>query len=122
MAIFYIICYYSKLSLFLPKTLPSGFMNEEIFDYPVDGTLDLHMFLPKDVKSALAEYLIECRARGVLHVRIIHGKGQGVLRSIVHSYLKTCSFVREFGTPTDASGWGATLAVLAPLEDGKEAD
>lgn len=97
-------------------------MNEEIFDYPVDGTLDLHMFLPKDVKSALAEYLAECRVRGILHVRIIHGKGQGVLREIVQSYLKTCPFVREFGTPPDASGWGATLAVLAPLEDGNETD
>ena len=94
-------------------------MNEDIFDYPINGTLDLHMFRPSEVKSALAEYLAECRRRGILHVRIIHGKGQGVLREIVRSYLKTCPFVREFGTPTDASGWGATLAVLAPLEQEK---
>lgn len=98
-------------------------MNEEIFDYPVDGTLDLHMFQPKDVKSALAEYLHECRTRGILHVRIIHGKGQGVLREIVHSFLKKSPYVLEFRTSPDVSGWGVTLAVLAPMgKDRQRAD
>lgn len=92
-------------------------MDSELFDYPVDGTLDLHMFRPKDVKSALVEYLTECRISGVLRVRIIHGKGQGVLRQIVHSYLAQCSFVREFTTASDSSGWGATIAILEPRED-----
>lgn len=91
-------------------------MDSELFDYPVDGTLDLHMFRPKDVKSALSEYLTQCRINGILHVRIIHGKGQGVLRQIVHSYMKKCSFVREFGSSPDSSGWGATIAVLDPIE------
>lgn len=91
-------------------------MQEEIFDYPVDGTLDLHMFLPKDVKSVLTEYLAECRTRGILRVRIIHGRGQGVLRGITRSYLKNCPYVREFSTPADASGWGATIAILEPPE------
>lgn len=91
-------------------------MDSELFDYPVDGTLDLHMFRPKDVKSALSEYLTQCRIEGILHVRIIHGKGEGVLRQIVHSYLKKCQFVREFRTAVDSSGWGATLAILDPLK------
>ena len=95
-------------------------MDSELFDYPVDGTLDLHMFRPGDVKSALTEYLTECRIRGILHVRIIHGRGQGVLRQIVHSYLKTCGFVKEFRTSPDSSGWGATMAVLEPLEKKQE--
>ncbi|MHB9029303.1 MAG: Smr/MutS family protein [Candidatus Latescibacterota bacterium] len=98
-------------------------MPDEIFDYPVNGVLDLHMFQPRDVKSVLGEYLHECRVRGILHVRIIHGKGQGVLREIVHSFLKKTPYVLEFRTSTDASGWGATLAVLAPIkqaEDGSQ--
>ena len=90
-------------------------MDSELFDYPVDGTLDLHMFRPKDVKSVLTEYLTQCRIEGILHVRIIHGKGEGVLRQIVHSYLKKCKFVREFRTAGDSSGWGATLTILEPL-------
>ena len=95
-------------------------MEEEIFDYPIDGTLDLHMFQPKDVKSVLSEYLTECRARGILRVTIIHGKGQGVLREIVSSFLKNSPNVIEFHTPSDASGWGATIAILKPLERKKE--
>ena len=91
-------------------------MENELFDYPVDGTLDLHMFKPQDVKSALEEYLFQCRINGIHYVRIIHGKGQGVLRQIVHSYLSKCEFVKEFSTAKDASGWGATIAILDTLD------
>ena len=91
-------------------------MGKEFFDYPVDGKLDLHMFKPKEVKSALSEYILQCRIQGILHIRIIHGKGQGVLRQIVHSYLKECPFVKEFRSATDASSWGATSAILEPME------
>jgi DNA-nicking Smr family endonuclease len=91
-------------------------MEEQLFDYPVDGILDLHMFQPKDVKSVLSEYLTVCRARGILRMTVIHGKGQGVLREIVRSFLKNSPNVIEFHTPSDASGWGATIAILKPLE------
>jgi len=91
-------------------------MENKYFDYPVDGNLDLHMFKPSEVKSALSEYILHCRLKGILHVRIIHGKGQGVLRQIVRSYLEECPFVKEFGTAPDASSWGVTIAVLEPIE------
>ena len=91
-------------------------MDSEYFEYPVDGTLDLHMFRPNDVGSALDEYLMQCRINGILRVRIIHGKGQGVLRQLVRSHLEKCSFVREFSTPPDTSSWGATIAILEPLQ------
>ena len=92
-------------------------MDSELFDYPVDGTIDLHMFKPRDVKSALNEFLLQCRIRGILYVRIVHGKGHGVLRQIVHSGLEKCSFVREFRTAPDASSWGATIAILEPMDN-----
>ena len=91
-------------------------MDSEYFEYPVDGTLDLHMFRPKDVGPALDEYLMQCRINGILRVRIIHGKGQGVLRQLVRSHLEKCSFVSEFSTPPDTSSWGATIAILEPLQ------
>ena len=87
------------------------------FDYPVDGVLDLHMFRPKDAKSALSEYLLQCRLGGILHVRVIHGKGQGVLRQIVHAYLEKCDYVLEYSTASDSSGWGATILILKPLDE-----
>jgi len=95
-------------------------MESDYFEYPVDGVLDLHMFRPDEVESVLAEYLEQCRTRGIRHVRIIHGKGRGVLRRIVQDYLKACPFVSEFSTAADWSGWGATTAVLIPMEsDGR---
>ena len=56
-------------------------------EFPIDGTLDLHIFRPEDVRDLVPDYLDECRSRGILKVNIIHGKGTGVLRSIVHSIL-----------------------------------
>lgn len=53
--------------------------------WPIDGTLDLHLFQPKGVGDLLPEYLAECRKRGILQVRIVHGKGTGQLRECVHA-------------------------------------
>jgi dsDNA-specific endonuclease/ATPase MutS2 len=71
------------------------------------------------VKSLVADYLDECRARGILEVRIIHGKGTGTLRNIVQGVLTRHPQVVSF-RPADESmgGWGATVAVLRPAGDG----
>lgn len=53
----------------------------------IDGVLDLHTFSPRDVPDLVPTYLDECRARGILEVRIIHGKGTGTLRRTVHAIL-----------------------------------
>ena len=56
-------------------------------DFPIEGTLDLHTFMPEDVNELVPDYLDECRRRGILKVKIVHGKGTGVLQRIVHSIL-----------------------------------
>jgi DNA-nicking Smr family endonuclease len=88
-------------------------------DLPIDGTLDLHTFRPRDVKELVPDYLAECRERGILEVRIIHGKGTGALRRTVHAILSRLPEVAFFGLALeDAGGWGATLVTLrAPTED-----
>ena len=88
-------------------------------DLPIDGTLDLHTFQPRDVKELVPDYLAECRERGILEVRIIHGKGTGALRRTVHAILSRLPEVASFGLAMeDAGGWGATLVTLrAPAED-----
>jgi hypothetical protein len=88
-------------------------------ELPIDGVLDLHGFRPREVKSLVPDYLAECRARGVLAVRIVHGKGDGTLRRIVHAALDRLDYVRGYGLAEHgAGGWGATQVDLAP-EDQK---
>ncbi len=89
----------------------------EPIEFPIDGTLDLHTFHPRDVKDLVPEYLNACRERGILSVRIIHGKGTGTLRQIVHSALDRLPYVISYHLAPDASHWGATVVELTPLEN-----
>jgi DNA-nicking Smr family endonuclease len=89
----------------------------EPVELPVDGTLDLHTFQPAQVKDLLSDYLAACREKGILEVRVIHGKGTGILRETVHSVLKRLPWVSSFGLAgEDAGSWGATIAILTPVE------
>ena len=91
----------------------------EIPDFPeesileLNGVIDLHTFSPKDVPSLLDEWIRASSRAGIAHVRIIHGKGTGALRSRVESILRRHPLVRRFRTAgEDGGGWGATLAEI----------
>lgn len=87
----------------------------EMVALPIDGVLDLHAFRPAEVKDLIPDYLAECRRRGILDVRIIHGKGTGVLQRSVHAILGRLPEVAEFRLAGEAAGgWGATLVRLRP--------
>lgn len=79
---------------------------------PIDGILDLHTFNPRDVPDLLEEYIKACLENGIREIRIIHGKGKGILRDRVHSILKKHPLVKDFSLDPGASGWGATVARL----------
>ena len=86
-------------------------------EMPIDGTLDLHTFNPRDLKELLPDYLEACREKKILQVRIIHGKGSGFLKKSVHSILSRLSSVASFKPAgEDAGGWGATIVTLKPPE------
>lgn len=88
-------------------------MADEQHEFPIDGVLDLHAFQPRDVKGLIPEYIRACLEKNILHIRIIHGKGTGTLRRIVHSQLEKDPRVLTFKT-SDAGGggWGATEVTL----------
>ena len=91
--------------------------DREPVELPIDGVLDLHTFHPREVKSLLPEYLMACRRKGILDVRIIHGKGSGTLREVVHAVLKRLPEVVSFRLAgMDAGGWGATVVILKPID------
>ena len=84
-------------------------------EIPLTGDLDLHPFLPRDIPSVVEEYVRACRARGVLRLRLAHGRGQGVHRAAVRRVLASLPEVISFGdAPALAGGWGATLVDLRP--------
>jgi dsDNA-specific endonuclease/ATPase MutS2 len=86
---------------------------DEIIQYPVEDSLDLHTFRPNEVKDLLNDYLEAANEKGFEEVRIIHGKGMGVLRRIVHAVLEGHPMVISFKEAGPAAGgWGATIAVL----------
>jgi len=92
----------------VPETVP----------LPVTGELDLHTFRPRDVQDVVREYLLECRQRGIRRVRIVHGKGIGQLREIVHAELRRHPLVGSFQLASSGlGGWGATLVQLKPIPD-----
>jgi DNA-nicking Smr family endonuclease len=84
--------------------------SEEVpFEVPIGDTLDLHTFPPREVKPLVEEYLYQCVRRKFRFVRIIHGKGTGVQRQIVHSILEGSTLVEAYEEGPD---WGSTSVRL----------
>ena len=80
---------------------------------PIEDSLDLHSFLPRDVPSVVSDYLDEAIRHGLLEVRLIHGKGKGIRRAEVRRLLRSDPRVSEASdAPPERGGFGATVVVL----------
>jgi len=89
--------------------------NDEAVVLPISGELDLHAFAARDVPSVVEEYVRACRERGVLTLRLVHGRGKGVQRAVVRRVLGGLPHVAAFDdAPPASGGWGATLVRLRP--------
>src|SRR5215831_13415329 len=74
---------------------------------PLCDELDLHTFLPKECADVVAEYVRAAQEAGMTTVRIVHGKGSGTLRRIVHSVLASHPAVRAYRLADERGGsWG----------------
>lgn len=83
-------------------------------EYPIDGTLDLHQFDPSETKEIVNAFIDACLEKGIHTLRIVHGKGRGVQREIVHSALRNDKRVNGFRHESGSGGsWGATVVDLA---------
>ena len=80
---------------------------------PVDDSLDLHTFAPRDIPDVVREYLAECVRRGLGEVRLVHGRGTGMQRAVVRAVLEGHPLVATFAdAPPERGGWGATVVRL----------
>ena len=81
----------------------------EPVELPIEDTIDLHSFQPQEVAGLVEEYLYQALLKGYGEVRIIHGRGIGVQREIVHSILRKHPHVVSF---RDTADRGATVVIL----------
>ena len=78
---------------------------------PIEDSLDLHAFQPRDIPSVVEEYVQAAHEAGLRAVRLIHGRGTGVQRGIVQAALERHPLVASFHDAPE-SHLGATVAVL----------
>jgi len=95
--------------------------SEEHFDLetpvqiPVEDSIDLHPFPPRDVPDVVDAYLGVAVENGFTEVRLIHGRGIGVQRNRVQKLLTSHPLISGFhDAPADRGGWGATIVYLKP--------
>lgn len=88
--------------------------HDDFITIELNDTIDLHAFHPKDAAIILEEFIHNAAVMGYYTVEIIHGKGNSVLKNIVHNYLKKDLRVERF---YDKPGnWGATVVHLIKRE------
>jgi len=81
--------------------------------FPIEDSIDLHAFAPRDIPSVVESYLEAAREAGLREVRIIHGRGKGIQKERVRQVLGRSEHVTHFEEATpDRGGFGATLARL----------
>ena len=80
---------------------------------PIEHEIDLHAFAPRDIPSVVDEYLHAAHARHLHEVRLVHGRGTGVQRAVVHRVLRSHPRVAGFHDDPRAH-LGATLVRLRP--------
>ena len=78
---------------------------------PIEDSLDLHTFAPRDIRSVVEEYVTAAHDAGLSEVRLIHGRGKGVQRGIVQQALERHALVEAFWDAAE-SHLGATVARL----------
>lgn len=84
---------------------------------PIEAELDLHAFLPAEIPSVVDEYVRAAHAKGLVEIRLVHGRGQGVQRGIVQKVLEHHPLVAEFWDDI-GSHLGATFCRLTSASTG----
>ena len=80
---------------------------------PIEDSIDLHGFQPREIPSVVESYLEAAFERGFRELRLIHGRGTGFQRMRVRQVLESHPLVERFAdAPAQRGGWGATVVWL----------
>ena len=83
-------------------------MNKKLSEF--NATLDVRGHRAEEVISELSDYLDEAALLSIRYVRILHGKGNGILRQVVRQQLSKRSDVEAFQDETlEMGGCGITV-------------
>ena len=86
---------------------------QDDIEVPIEDSIDLHPFRPRDIPDVVRSYLEAAVERGFREVRIVHGKGIGFQREVVRKVLESHPDVEGFAlAPPERGSWGATVARL----------
>ena len=86
-------------------------MEDDPVIVPIEDSIDLHSFAPRDVVAVVDDYLVAAHEAGFREVRLIHGRGKGVQRAAVQRLLREHALVERYWDAPE-SHLGATLVVL----------
>ena len=79
----------------------------------IQAGIDLHGLTREQAAATVDEFLLRCLARGQRCVRIVHGKGTGVLKSKLRKWLPQRDEVLAYcEAPAHDGGSGALLVLL----------
>lgn len=86
--------------------------------WTIQATIDLHGMIVEEARAYVADFLAECRRRGIRCVRIVHGKGyrskngEPVLKSKLRSWLMQKDEVIAYAQARQADGGSGAVVVL----------
>jgi DNA-nicking Smr family endonuclease len=84
----------------------------------IQASIDLHGMVVEEARAYVADFLAECRKRGIRCVRIVHGKGFGsrnrepVLKAKLRSWLMQKDEVIAYAQARPADGGSGAVIVL----------
>jgi len=76
--------------------------------------LDVRGMRTQEALEKVADYIDDAIMLGISEVKILHGKGNGILRQMIRDYLKTVDMVEDFHDEhVEFGGAGITVVKIA---------
>jgi DNA-nicking Smr family endonuclease len=95
-------------------------VEDEPVQIPIEDSIDLHAFAPRDVVSVVDEYLWAAQAAGFAIVRLIHGRGKGVQRAAVQRLLAGHAAVDSYWDAAESHLGATAVRLRKPSEPGRD--